>query len=88
MTRALAIVRADKLNAQTRCPVCGERRAEALGAKGSPIAVNVYRCSAEFQVDGNGEIIPSVVCPNASYVAARALNNESRAEVEKVAGAA
>lgn len=88
MTRALAKVRADKLNGQTRCPVCGASRATAIGAKGSPIAINVYACSAEFQVDGNGEIIPSTVCPAPSYVAARALNVESRADLQNAAGAA
>lgn len=88
MTRGLALLRAAKLAAQTRCPACGATRAETIGAKQSPIAINVYACSAEFQVDGNGEIIPSTVCPAPSYVAARALNVESRADVQKLAGAA
>jgi len=88
MTRGLALLRAAKLAAQTRCPACGAKRAETIGAKQSPIAICIYTCSAEFQVDGNGEIIPSVVCPAPSYVAASALNAESRAELQNVAGAA
>lgn len=80
MTRALAIVRAEKLLTQSRCPVCGAGRVETIGAKRSPIAICTYKCSAEFQVDGNGEIIPMTVCPAASYVAARQLNKEARAE--------
>nr|WP_298099705.1 hypothetical protein [uncultured Shinella sp.] len=87
MTRALAKVRADKLRAQTRCPVCGANRIDALGKPGAPSMYCVYACSAEFQVDGNGEIIPATICPASSYVAARALNAESRTEIE-TAGAA
>ncbi|WP_421579093.1 hypothetical protein [Shinella sp. M31] len=87
MTRALAIVRADKLRAQIRCPVCGAARTDAIGKSGTPAMYCVYVCSAEFQV-ANAEIIPSVVCPNSSYVAARTLNEEALAEVRKVAGAA
>ena len=88
MTRGLAIVRAQKLLAQSRCPVCGAGRDEAIGAKCSPIAICTYRCSAEFGVDGNGDIIPMNVCPAASHVAATALNKEARAEAQKQAGAA
>lgn len=88
MTRALATVRAEKLLAQSRCPVCGAGRVETIGAKCSPIAICAYRCSAEFQVDGNGEIIPMTVCPAASYVAAQALNRESKADAVRKAGAA
>jgi hypothetical protein len=87
MTRALAIVRADKLNDQARCPACGQPRVEVMGAKGSPVAISVYKCSAEFLVDGHGAIIPSVVCPSSSYVAARALNDEALAAARKKAGA-
>jgi hypothetical protein len=88
MTRALGLVRADKLLTQRRCPVCGASRIETIGGKGSPIAICVYRCSAEFQVDGNGEIIPMTVCPEGSYVAARQLNKEARADALRQAGAA
>lgn len=88
MTRALAIVRADKLRAQTRCPVCGSSRIDALGLKGSPVAYTVFNCSAEFQVDGNGEIIPAIVCPAGSYLAASTLNKEARTEAVRQAGAA
>ena len=88
MTRALNIVRADKLLAQSRCPVCGAGRVETIGGKGSPIAICVYRCSAEFEVDANGEIIPMNVCPAASYVAAAQLNKEARADAVRQAGGA
>lgn len=88
MTRAHAIVRADKLRAQTRCPVCGANRIDALGKSGEPTMFCIYRCSAEFQVDVNGEIIPATICPASSYVAARALNDEALAEARKLAGAA
>lgn len=88
MTRALSVVRADKLLAQSRCPVCGAGRVETIGGKGSPIAICVYRCSAEFEVDANGEIIPMNVCPAASYVAAAQLNKEARADAVRKAGGA
>lgn len=48
----------------------------------------VYDCSAEFQVDGNGEIIPAVICPAGSYLAAATLNKEARADAVGQAGAA
>ena len=88
MTRALSVVRAGKLLAQSRCPVCGAGRVETIGGKGSPIVICVYRCSAEFEVDGNGEIIPMNVCPSASYVAAAQLNKEARADAVRQAGGA
>lgn len=88
MTRGLALLRAARLHDETRCPSCGARRSEMIGAKQSPIAVCIYSCSAEFQVDANGEIIASTVCPTPSHVAARALNEAARAEATVKAGAA
>lgn len=88
MTHALATLRAAKLLANRRCPVCGAARREAIGAVGSRIAICVYSCSAEFVVDVNGEIVPLNVCPAASHVAAQALNRESKAEAARKAGAA
>jgi hypothetical protein len=88
MTRALAHIRAAKLLAQSQCPVCGAARTETIGGSRSPIAICVYRCTAEFEVDGNGEIIPMNVCPSGSYGAAARLNREARAEAVRQAGAA
>ncbi|GLR51244.1 hypothetical protein KYK30_20430 [Shinella yambaruensis] len=88
MTRALGIVRAAKLLMQSQCPVCGADRTETIGGARSPIAICVYRCTAEFEVDGNGEIIPMNVCPSASYGAAARLNREARADALRQAGGA
>ena len=88
MTRALALVRAEALRAQTRCPVCGARRIEAINMPRSPIVICSYDCSAVFQVDANGAIIPAITCPAPSQVAAGTLNAETLDAARGKAGAA